>query len=105
MSLPSKLTSYFSAGRPVLAASQSDGATAAELKRSGGAGLLVRPGDPQILSAAIARLREDKAWRAAMGGAGLVYAHTRLDRETTMLILDELVVQVLRGANSGCQTA
>jgi hypothetical protein len=45
MSLPSKITSYFAAGRPVVAAVSRDGATATELTRSGGA-LVVPAGDP-----------------------------------------------------------
>jgi colanic acid biosynthesis glycosyl transferase WcaI len=48
MSLPSKLTSYFRAGRPVLAAVAADGSTAREVTVSG-AGLLVEPEDPAAL--------------------------------------------------------
>ncbi|MBK7625572.1 MAG: glycosyltransferase family 4 protein [Kineosporiaceae bacterium] len=50
MSLPSKLTSYLAAGRPVLAAVADDGATASELRRTKGAGHLVPPGDPEALA-------------------------------------------------------
>ena len=45
MSLPSKLTSYAVAGRPIVAAVPAGGTTAAELDRSGAA-LRVEPGDP-----------------------------------------------------------
>lgn len=48
MSLPSKLTSYFRAGRPVLAAVAADGSTAREIAVSG-SGLLVDPESPAAL--------------------------------------------------------
>jgi glycosyltransferase involved in cell wall biosynthesis len=48
MSLPSKLTSYFSSGRPVAAAVRPDSATAAEL-RLAGAPSPVAPSDPAAL--------------------------------------------------------
>lgn len=67
MSLPSKLTSYLSAGRPVLAAVADDGATSAELARTDGAGLVLRPGDPDLLAAAVIDLRADPSRCAAMG--------------------------------------
>src|ERR1700759_4856220 len=48
MSVPSKLTSYFSAGRPVLAATDANGVTAREI-RDAGAGVVVPAGDPAAL--------------------------------------------------------
>lgn len=48
MALPSKLTSYFASGRPVIAACNSDSTTAAEL-RAAGAGVRVDPGEPAVL--------------------------------------------------------
>ena len=45
MSLPSKLTSYFASGRPVIAAVSADSETAWEIEASG-AGLVVPPADP-----------------------------------------------------------
>ena len=91
MSLPSKLTSYRSAGRPVLAAVSDGGATAVELGRTRGAGLVVRPGDPDLLARSILELRADEPLRAAMGRAGFEYAHSRLDQAASMLRLDAVV--------------
>jgi colanic acid biosynthesis glycosyl transferase WcaI len=91
MSLPSKLTSYLSAGRPVLAAVTPDGATAAELRRTRGAGLVIRPGDPDLLATSIVQLQRDERLRLAMGRAGWTYAHTRLDQKACMMQLDAII--------------
>ncbi len=48
--VPSKLTSYFSAGRPVVAATSALSTTAHEVERSGG-GVRVEAGDPEQLDA------------------------------------------------------
>jgi len=73
MSLPSKLTSYFACGRPVVAAVRSDGTTAAEMERAG-AGVVVAPGNPQALIDAVTALRLDPQRAAALGASGYAYA-------------------------------
>jgi glycosyltransferase involved in cell wall biosynthesis len=80
MSLPSKLTSYFSAGRPVIAAVRSDGTTAAEVQRSGG-GEVVPPGGARALVDAIAALVADPIRSAALGARGRKYASEYLGEE------------------------
>ena len=77
MCAPSKLTSYFAAGRPVLAATHDDSAAAAELDAAR-AGLRVDPGDPAAVLAGLRRLagRPDLAGRLA--AAGPTYAASRL---------------------------
>jgi glycosyltransferase involved in cell wall biosynthesis len=90
-SLPSTLTAYFAAGRPVLAAVDPDGPTATRIAHSRGAGLVVSPGDPALLASAIRELRADDVLRAAMGRAGLVHTHQQLDRSTSLLALDALI--------------
>jgi glycosyltransferase involved in cell wall biosynthesis len=70
ITVPSKLTSYFAAARPVLAVVSEGSATGAEVLRSG-AGVLVDPGDPLGFTAAVALLRGDPAERARLGDAGL----------------------------------
>lgn len=52
---PSKLTSYFAAGRPIVAATDARSPAAADL-RTAGAGVVVGPGDPGALLSAIERL-------------------------------------------------
>lgn len=60
MSVPSKLTSYFSAGVPVLAATDPSSVTAEEIGATG-TGLRVDPGDPAALLAGIQALYDDQA--------------------------------------------
>lgn len=94
MSLPSKLTSYFSAGRPVVAAVPAAGGTAREVQRSGG-GVVVGPEDPEVLHAAVARLGRDPEGRAAFGAAGQAHARGQLDRD---ILLGRIVALVGRTA-------
>lgn len=73
MSLPSKLTSYFAAGRPIIAAIPTEGGSAREVHRSG-AGLVVPAGEPERLLDALARLRAEPALAAELMAAGPAYA-------------------------------
>jgi glycosyltransferase involved in cell wall biosynthesis len=58
MAVPSKLTSYFDAGRPVVAATDPDGITASEINASG-AGTVVPAGDPHALVDAVLEIVAD----------------------------------------------
>jgi colanic acid biosynthesis glycosyl transferase WcaI len=86
MSLPSKLTSYFSAGRPVVAAVPADGSTAAELDRSG-AGVVVPAEDPESLLAAVLDLRRDLNRGRRLGAAGRSYSEANLRPAQTLKAL------------------
>lgn len=77
MSVPSKLTSYFTAGRPVVAASWERSAASAELRRSG-AGVRVDPGIPGDLLSAVQKLTDDPAHADVLGEAGRTYATAHL---------------------------
>jgi len=77
MSVPSKLTSYFSAARPVVAATASHSAASAEMERSG-AGVRVDTGDPAALHAAIEKFGNDTAWASETGARGRAYADEHL---------------------------
>ena len=70
MSLPSKLTSYFAAGRPVVAMVRRDSATAAELERSG-AGMVVDHTHPADLAVALNELQSNPSLRRRLGSAAL----------------------------------
>ncbi|GAA1273054.1 glycosyltransferase family 4 protein [Pseudonocardia aurantiaca] len=86
MSLPSKLTSYLRAGRPVISASPAEGGTAAEVKRSGG-GLVVEPGSPQSLLDTVERLATDPQSARLMGQRGRLYAAENLDAQRALRAL------------------
>jgi hypothetical protein len=75
MSVPSKLTSYFSAGRPVVAATDPDSPTASEMRASG-AGPIVPSGDPEALLARFCTLAADAALAATHGAAARSFAES-----------------------------
>jgi glycosyltransferase involved in cell wall biosynthesis len=83
MSLPSKLTSYFAAGRPVLAAVSTHGATAQEIARSCG-GIVVPAGHPEAMLAALQRLRSDELLRSQLAEAGREYAAATMGRPAAL---------------------
>jgi len=96
MSLPSKLTSYFGAGRPIVAAVPPGGSTAREILRSGG-GIVVPIGDPDELNRVVERLKEDPQWAGSLGMAGRQYAESSLDLASARTRIDCLLEQTLRG--------
>lgn len=63
MSLPSKLTAYYAAGRPVMVVSSSDSATA---RFVGDSALQVEPGNPATLANAIIKLYQDSEFRSVL---------------------------------------
>ena len=83
MSLPSKLTSYMTAGRPIVAAVAEGGATERELQRAQSA-VLVHAGQPDLLADAVVDLlsRPDLAER--LGSAGRAYASEHLGRDAAL---------------------
>ncbi|TFB77227.1 glycosyltransferase WbuB [Cryobacterium flavum] len=72
MAVPSKLTSYFSAGRAVVAATDPSGTTAGEVHTPQG-GLIVPSGNPRELLEAILHLRSDTVFASTLGKNGLQY--------------------------------
>lgn len=83
MSLPSKLTSYLRAGRPVVAASPRSGGTAAEVLRSGG-GIVVAPEDPAELVREIMDLAADPLSMELFGDTGQKYARSHLTADAAL---------------------
>ncbi|MET7381793.1 glycosyltransferase [Streptomyces sp. NPDC005526] len=94
MSVPSKLTSYFAAGRPVLASVAAEGGTADEVRRSG-AGVLVPPEDPDALLKAVRELAADAAAADRLGARGPAYVDERLSRAAGLGRLDGLLAEAL----------
>jgi len=83
MAVPSKLTSYFAAARPVVAATDAGGITASEID-SAGAGRVVAAGDPRALLEAIQNLGSDKDAAAHFGLNGQRYRETVLDQQAAI---------------------
>lgn len=96
MSLPSKLTSYFASGRPVIAAVPAEGATALEVRRAG-AGVIVEPERPDLLLDAILNLTRDTATAEALGARGATYAQENLAPGPNQERVCEFVAELLAG--------
>jgi colanic acid biosynthesis glycosyl transferase WcaI len=77
MCVPSKLTSYFAAGRPVVAATSPRSAASAEIEASGG-GVRIDPGTPEELLGAVLRCGLDPATAGTMGLRGQLFARDAL---------------------------
>ena len=96
MSLPSKLTSYFASGRPVVAVTRSDSATALEIATSG-AGVTVPHGSPDRLAEAIVSLAGTDLGRAT-AGRGLDFHRAVLSPSAALTGLEQLITAVSVGA-------
>lgn len=92
MSLPSKITSYLAAGKPVIAAVSRGGAADLELRRTGGAARVVEPGNPTELAAVLAGLATDGAQLDSMSSAATSYAKAHLGRTAALRTLSRLVL-------------
>ncbi|MGQ0464253.1 MAG: WcaI family glycosyltransferase [Sporichthyaceae bacterium] len=90
MSLPSKLTSYFTSGRPVAACVVPDGASARELARAG-APTPAPPGEPAALVSLVDRLCADPEAGARYGLAAQSWARERLTATTSLRAMERLV--------------
>jgi colanic acid biosynthesis glycosyl transferase WcaI len=94
MSLPSKLTSYFASGKPVVAAVSADSETAYEIE-SAGAGVVVPPSDPAALRDALLELRDNRSHTEALGAGGRAYAESKLAPDKALLEYDTFVERIL----------
>ncbi|WP_308160549.1 glycosyltransferase family 4 protein [Mycolicibacterium goodii] len=91
MAVPSKLTSYFRAGRPILAASDEHGFTAQELTASG-AGIVVPPDRPDLLLDAVNRLGDDRSLATELGEAGSRYSEAVLSAAAAIDSYEDWIV-------------
>ncbi len=83
MSVPSKLTSYFKAGKPVLAAVDSTGYAAEEIKAAG-AGICVPAARPDLLLAHAFQLGKNRELAASLGESGRRYSMQCLSYEAAI---------------------
>jgi colanic acid biosynthesis glycosyl transferase WcaI len=102
MSLPSKLTSYFAAGRPVVAAASPDSETAHEVEVAG-AGIVVPPCEPEAFRDAILALKDDKALFDRLATEGAEYAQSTLSREAALREYEAFLDAVAAGGRPGKQ--
>ena len=100
LSLPSKLTSYFAAGRPVVAAAAAHSETAREVSWSSG-GIVVAPEDPKALLAGILRVANDGALAAYLGRSGAAWAASVLSPQQALRSYEQLVAAVLASGTHG----
>lgn len=103
MAVPSKLTSYFSTGLPVIAATDSGSVTESEVLLSGG-GVAVPAGDPNRLLAAAEALAADPPGAAAMGHAGRRFRDERLSSRASFDIYAQLLQDLARGRRAATST-
>jgi len=94
MSLPSKLTSYFAAGRPIVAAASADSETAREIAAAE-SGSVVPPDDPVALSNAILAMKEGTS-AAELGARGRRYAENVLFPEIVLAEYDRFLDILVR---------
>lgn len=95
MAVPSKLTSYFAAGRPVVAATDQDGVTAEEIRASG-AGVCVPAGEAGALLAAVKAVGSDEVRAGDLGAAGVRYYQRLLSQDAAINRFGAVLLDVLR---------
>lgn len=93
MSVPSKLTSYFNAGVPVIAATDEGSVTSVEVEASGG-GIRVPAGDPYALVDSAEALADDHAHARNLGLQGLRFRLDTLAEATSINQYDDFVANL-----------
>ena len=96
MSVPSKLTAYFNAGKAVVCSVSPDCGTALEVRRSGG-GVVVPPQDPEALLKAVLELKQSPDRVRELDAAGRAYALEFLSPKEG---LDRVVALVTAGMHA-----
>ncbi|MDZ8170735.1 glycosyltransferase [Microbacterium xanthum] len=99
MAVPSKLTSYFSTGNPVLAATDMRGITADEVRAADG-GVVVKAGDPSALLDAAVKLASDPEESVRLGANGRRYRETVLDETFAIDQFATLLSRLIDGDGS-----
>lgn len=102
MAVPSKLTSYFASGRPVLAATDALGITAQEVHNAD-AGVVVAAGDPHALLEGARTLASDPQECARLGENGKRYKETVLNETFAIDRFDSLLAE-LTGVAAAAKT-
>jgi glycosyltransferase involved in cell wall biosynthesis len=92
--VPSRLYGILSVGRPVIVAADGESETA-KVVESVGCGIVVPPGRPELLAAAVRRAHDGELDLAGMGERGRAYVTAEADRDVAVArykaVLSELV--------------
>ncbi|WP_144659244.1 glycosyltransferase family 4 protein [Paenarthrobacter nicotinovorans] len=94
MAVPSKLTSYFNAGVPVVAATDDGSVTAAEIASSGG-GVRVDAACPEKLVETIELLSREPQRKRNMAASGLRFRQVTLSEDTAIAHYDEFLSSIV----------
>jgi glycosyltransferase involved in cell wall biosynthesis len=94
--VPSRLYGVLAVGRPVVVAAEDDSETA-RLVRGAGCGLVVPPGRPDLLAAAIRELHDGEHDLEAMGLRGREYVEAEADRSVAVERYRELLRELVGG--------
>jgi glycosyltransferase involved in cell wall biosynthesis len=100
MALPSKLTSYYAAGRPVVAAAAHGSETAREITWSSG-GVTCEPEQPAALLDAVRRVTADAGLARHLAGSALRWAQNVLSEEAALRSYEQFVAAVLVAGRNG----
>ncbi|MFJ6284407.1 glycosyltransferase family 4 protein [Pseudarthrobacter oxydans] len=93
MSVPSKLTSYFTSGRPVVAATDAGSVTSEEVAASG-AGIRVDADDPASLVSTIESLGNDESLSKKLGDNGKRFREETLSETVAIGRYDDLITSL-----------
>ena len=93
MAVPSKLTTYFRAGKPVIAATEADSTTAGELAAAGG-GVRVAPGQPLQLVEAVLDLTQRPGDAQRMAVSAQEYCNSVLGEDAALAKYDSWVARL-----------
>ncbi len=93
MAVPSKLTSYFATGRPVIAATDATSVTAEEIQLAG-AGLRIDAGKPELLVEAALRLRADPQLATELGARGQRFREATLTEDASISAFSKLLLSI-----------
>ncbi|OZF55483.1 glycosyltransferase [Rhodococcus sp. 14-2470-1a] len=104
MSVPSKLTSYFGSGSPVVAATAAGSVTDQEI-RAAGAGIRVDPAQPAALVRAVAELAAHPEYADTLAQSGFEYVRRSMSREVAIDRLETWLQQLSRAHRNRFRTA
>jgi colanic acid biosynthesis glycosyl transferase WcaI len=93
MSVPSKLTSYFATGLPIVAATDSGSVTAEEIEASG-AGIRVDADRPELIVGTAMELRNNPETAPALGRKGLEFRRSHLSADSSINSFHKLLVKL-----------